>query len=107
MKGRTVPVDLFLKAMPGEALKLTATDGESTVTVTGEIVAEAKTRAVTEEELCRNLGKTGETVFVPREIRAKTAGAFVPVSQVNAIRREALARWRRNEFPPLKRAMQN
>ena len=90
MKGRTVPADLFLKAMPGEALRLTATDGESTVTVTGETVEAAKTRAVTEEELARNLGKTGETVFVPREIRAKTAGAFVPVSQVNAIRREAL-----------------
>ncbi len=90
MKGRTVPADLFLKAMPGETLRLTATDGESTVTVTGETVEAAKTRAVTEEELARNLGKTGETVFVPREIRAKTAGAFVPVSQVNAIRREAL-----------------
>lgn len=90
MKGRTVPADLFLKAMPGEALRLTATDGESTVTVTGETVEAAKTRAVTEEELARNLGKTGETVFVPREIRARTAGAFVPVSQVNAIRREAL-----------------
>ena len=93
MKGRTVPADLFLKAMPGEALRLTATDGESTVTVTGETVEAAKTRAVTEEELARNLGKTGETVFVPREIRAKTAGAFVPVSQVNAIRREALSAW--------------
>ena len=91
MKGRTVPADLFLKAMPGEALRLTATDGESTVTVTGETVEAAKTRAVTEEELARNLGKTGETVFVPREIRAKTAGAFVPVSQVNAIRRETLS----------------
>ena len=90
MKGRTVPVDLFLKAMPGEALKLTATDGESTVTVTGEIVAEAKTRAATEEELCRNLEKTGETVFEARNVRAKIAGAFVPVSVVNAIRREAL-----------------
>ena len=90
MKGRTVPVDLFLKAMPGEALKLTATDGESTVTVTGEIVAEAKTRAATEEELCRNLEKTGETVFEARNVKAKTAGAFVPVSMVNAIRREAL-----------------
>ena len=91
MKDRTVPADLFLKAMPGEALRLTATDGESTVTVTGETVEAAKTRAVTEEELARNLGKTGETVFVPREIRVKTAGAFVPVSQVNAIRREALS----------------
>ena len=90
MKGRTVPADLYLTAMPGEALKLTATDGESTVTVTGETVSAAKTREATEEELVRNLARTGETVFIPREVKAKTAGAFVPVSQVNAIRREAL-----------------
>ena len=89
-KGRTVPADLFLRAMPGEALRLTATDGENTVTVTGEIVEAAKTRAATEEELARSLEKTGDTVFVPREVKAKTAGAFVPVSRVNAIRREAL-----------------
>ncbi len=90
MKGRTVPADLCLRAMPGEALALTATDGESTVTVTGETVSAAKTREASEEELVRNLKKTGETVFVPREVRAETKGAFVPVSQVNAIRREAL-----------------
>ena len=90
MKGRTVPVDLFLKAMPGETLRLTATDNESTVTVTGKTVAEAKTRPATDEDLVRNLTKTGDTVFVPRDVKVKTAGAFVPVSQVNTIRREAL-----------------
>ena len=90
LKGRTVPADLFLRAMPGEKLTLTATDGESYATVTGETVSAAKTRAATEEELVRNLKKTGDTVFVPREVKAETAGAFVPVSQVNAIRREAL-----------------
>ena len=90
LKGRTVPADLYLRAMPGEAMTLTATDGESYATVTGETVSAAKTRAATEEELVRNLKKTGDTVFVPREVKAETAGAFVPVSQVNAIRREAL-----------------
>ena len=89
-KGRTVPADLYLRAVPGEALQLTATDGENTVTVTGETVSAAKTRAATAEELIRNLKKTGETVFVPRDVRAETADAFVTVSLVNAIRREAL-----------------
>ena len=89
-KGRTVPADLYLRAMPGEALTLTATDGGSTVTVTGETVSAAKTRAATAEELIRNLAKTGETVFTARDVRAETEGAFVPVSAVNAIRREAL-----------------
>ena len=90
LKGRTVPADLYLRAMPGEPLTLTATDGESWVTVTGETVEAAEKRAATAEELARNLEKTGDTVFVPRETRIETEGAFVPVSRVNAIRREAL-----------------
>ena len=58
MKGRTVPVDLTLRAMAGEPLTLTATDGENRVTLTGETVAEARTRAAEESELIRNLEKT-------------------------------------------------
>ncbi len=91
MKGRTVPVSLRLRAVPGEPLALTASDGENTVTVTGETVAAAKTRAATEEELKRSLEKTGDTVFVPDQTEAETDGAFVPVSLVNAVRREALS----------------
>ncbi len=91
MKGRTVPADLSLRAIPGEPLALTASDGENTVTVTGEVTDAARTRAATEEELVRSLEKTGDTVFVPREIRAETRDAFIPVSRVNAIRREALS----------------
>ena len=90
IQGRTIPADLFLRAVPGEPLTLTATDGENWVTVTGETVDEAKTRAATAEELARSLEKTGGTVFVPREVQAETERAFVPVSRVNAIRREAL-----------------
>ena len=90
MKGRTVPVSLTLRANAGEPLTLTATDGEHTVTVAGETVAEARTRAAKEGELIRNLEKTGETVFVPRDTRVETRNAFIPVSQVNAIRRRAL-----------------
>ena len=103
MKGRKVPVDLMLRAIAGEALTLTATDGESTVTVCGETVSVARTRAAEESELIRNLEKTGETVFVPRKMKAETRDAFVPVSRVNAIRREALealAEARINAFAP-------
>ena len=90
MKGRTVPVDLTLRAIAGEPLTLTATDGENRVTLNGEPVAEARTRAAEENELIRSLEKTGETVFIPRETKVETRGAFMPVSQVNAIRRRAL-----------------
>ena len=90
MPGRRVPADMVLRAMPGEALTLTVTDGDSTVTVTGEAVQAARTRAAQPEELRRSLERTGDTLFVPREIHTETEGAFVPVSEVNRIRREAL-----------------
>ena len=103
-KGRTVPVDLNLRAMPGETLTLTATDGGNTVTVTGETVSAAKTRAATEEELVRNLVKTGETVFTARNVKAETEGAFMPVSAVNAIRREALEELAQKRIDAFERA---
>ena len=90
LKGRTVPVDMTLRAIAEEPMTLTATDGENTVTVTGETVAGARTRTATADEMIRSLEKTGDTVFVPRRTQAETRDAFVPVSQVNAIRRRAL-----------------
>ena len=92
LKGRTVPADLKLKAVPGEPLTMTASDGESRAEVYGEAVAAAENRAATKEELARSIRKTGDTVFVPRSAEIETEGAFVPVSRVNAIRREALER---------------
>jgi len=90
MPGRRITADLFLRAMPGEAMTLTATDGESTVTVSGETVSAARTRAAEAEELIRSLSRTGDTVFIPGTVRAETAGAFIPVSAVNSLRRQAL-----------------
>ena len=90
LKGRTVRADMLFRAIPGEPMTLTVSDGGSTVTVEGETAAAAKTRAATAEELVRSLSKTGETVFVPGNVRAETSGAFVPVSQVNGLRRAAL-----------------
>ena len=91
LPGRRVTADLFLRAVSGEKLTLTATDGESFVTVSGEPVQPARTRAATKEELERSLRKTGETMFVPGRTEVETEGAFVPVSEINRIRREALA----------------
>ena len=88
--GRKVRADLTLRAIAGEPLTLTATDGESTVTLRDEPVSPARTRAAGEEELARSLRKTGETVFEPGEIRIETRDAFVPVSALNSLRRRTL-----------------
>ena len=84
-----IPADMALIAYPGEPLALTMTDGESSVTVTGDTVAPAQSRAMSEEDARRSLGKLSDTPFSLRALTVQTAGAFVPVSVLNQLRREA------------------
>ncbi len=85
-----IPCDLTLVALPGEPLTLTATDGTSTVTVTGDVVSAAQKRAMTEDDARKSLAKMGDTPFEMRDCTVFTDNAFVPVSTLNAIRRDAL-----------------
>lgn len=85
-----IPCDMTLVALPGEPLTLTATDGISTVTATGDVVTAAQKRAMSEEDARKSLAKTGDTAFQLQELTVFTDGAFVPVSALNAIRRDAL-----------------
>ena len=85
-----IPCDLTLVALPGEPLTLTATDGASTVTVTGDVVSAAQKRALTNEDAEKSLGKMGDTPFALRECTVFTDNAFVAVSALNALRRDAL-----------------
>lgn len=86
----SIDVDVALLARPGQKLTLTATDGISAVTAAGEDAALARSRAMTPEDARRSLEKTGDTPFRLRDCRVDTADAFVPVSALNALRREAL-----------------
>ncbi len=85
-----IPCDLTLAALPGEPLTLTATDGTSAVTVTGETVSAAKNRALTEDDARKSLAKMGDTPFELRDCTVFTDNAFVAVSALNALRRDAL-----------------
>ena len=84
-----IPADMALIAYPGKPLALTMTDGESSVTVTGDTAAPAQSRAMSEEDARRSLGKLSDTPFSLRALTVQTAGAFVPVSVLNQLRREA------------------
>lgn len=85
-----IPADMTLTALPGQPLVLAVTDGESWATAIGEEVSAAQKRAMTAEDARRSLEKTGDTPFVLRELTVTTENAFVPVSALNALRREAL-----------------
>ncbi len=83
-------VDAVLHALPGEASMLTVTDGEVAAQVMGEAVAAAQSKPLTKENARRALNKTGDTPFELRDFRLIGDNGFLPVSAVNALRREAL-----------------
>ena len=85
-----IPCDMTLVALPGEPLTLTATDGTSTVTVTGDVVSAAQKRSMTGDDAKKSLAKMGDTPFELRDCTVFTDNAFVPVSALNAIRRDAM-----------------
>lgn len=88
-----LPVWLSATVRAGEPLRLTATDGQVTVTAEGEAAQTPRTRPMTGDEVARSLAKLGDTPFtLAQEPAVDTDGAFAPVSTLNALRRDALAR---------------
>lgn len=70
-------------------LRLTAEDGSS-VTVRGSLVQEARSRALTVEDIGSKLGKTGNLPLEFAELRIETDGrSFLPVSALGELRRKA------------------
>ncbi len=89
---RTVPVTLTARIQAGQAITLTAADPDGhTVTAAGPVPEAARSRALTEEELCQRLAKTGGTAFRAEAITASVdEGLSLSASTVNALRRDAL-----------------
>ena len=91
---RDLPVIGTLRAQVGEPLRLTVTDASerACVTVTGEPVAEAKQTPTTAEQVLDKLRRTGGSGYTWEELTVDIGdGVFLPVSQINELRREALA----------------
>ncbi len=88
---QAIPVKGTVTLCPGNPLRLTV-DG---ITVTGDIVQRAERRPLMEDEVRSQITKTGDTPFVFDDLKVEIYGdCFVPVSRLNALRREALDRLR-------------
>ncbi len=80
-----VPVDMALTLQPDRPAALTVTDGEHRVTVTGPAPEPVRSR---EADFAAQLGRTGGTPFLLRELRADAAPGWT--AKLNPLRREAL-----------------
>ena len=91
----TRPLTAHFVGELGEPPRLTLTDEAGrTVTVTGQTpLMEARSKALDETTLREQLGKLGGTPFHLGDLSAELLGdSFLPISALNALRREAVAR---------------
>ena len=93
---RPIPVSMTARFAFGRPMTLALTDGEVSVTATGPVVEAARSRASTEADAHRQLDKLGGTPFALDEQSGLQSvldeGIFLPVSALNALRRDAVER---------------
>lgn len=87
-----LPLQLSVSIAPEKPLRVTARSGRQETVWEGEMVSTARSHALDCETVERAFRKVGNTPFALEELNLSLAeGAFVPVSKLNAARRDALA----------------
>ena len=90
--GRKIPVKLFAKIKRGEPATLSASALGRSAKATGAVPDEARNAPLTDEAVRRSLSKLGGTAYSLEALELELdAGLMLPVSALNALRREALA----------------
>ncbi len=89
---QTVSVSARLHVRLGEPITLTVTDGEHTVTVTGENPQTAVSVPLSPDRAAEQLQKSGGTPFTVTADCDIEGAVSVPVSVLNALRRDGLTR---------------
>lgn len=96
---RRIPVDAVLAAHPGKPATLTVSDGAHRVTAsTGVPVEPASRHALDEISARKQMEKMGDTPYALRTLTVDTAQAFLPVSALNTLRRDALQALRKERL---------
>ena len=88
---RGVPVSFDVMAKIGSNLKISVNDGKNKVLLEGKIVSEAINSPTSEERIKIQLEKVGDTPFIVNDIKLDCdQNIFVPIKEINEIRRCAL-----------------
>lgn len=88
-----VPLYIHVVMLTGAPIQLTALDGDgNSVSVCGETVQSARSRPTDVEQLTRQLGKLGDTVYTLAGLTADCDGVgMLPAASLNALRRSCTA----------------
>ncbi|MEZ5335724.1 MAG: DUF3656 domain-containing protein [Methanolobus sp.] len=91
---KKIPVSIKFKAHVGENLELSLSDNENNTStiVSDYIVEKSQKRPTTEDDVKKQLVKTGNTVFEALQIEVDMPDdAFIPIKELNNTRTEATA----------------
>lgn len=88
---RSIPLSACAEFLTGEPAKLKISDGTHTFTAAGAEVLKAMKQPLKPEDLKIRLKKTGDTPFKIKNLSIQCdPDAFLPVKQINELRRDAL-----------------
>ena len=86
-----IPITISFTAKPWDTVKLKVTDGENEINIEGERPPKSKGSPIKEEAIIKQLGKLGNTIFEVKEINVELGpDVFIPISQLNNLRRNAV-----------------
>ncbi|VVB94685.1 Peptidase family U32 [uncultured archaeon] len=89
---KKIPIKITIKARIGEPVELCVNDGENEIAVQGGIVSQAERKPISRQSIAEQLTKLGSTFFEAKEITFDIdENIFIPVSELNELRRNAVA----------------
>lgn len=87
---KSVAITLKAEILENKPISLTVSDGENTVIAFGELPQVAKNKAVTKEDIIKNITKLGSTPYYEKECSVDLSdGLFVSAGELNSLRRTA------------------
>ncbi len=87
---KSVAVTIKAEVLKNKPISLTLSDGKNTVSVSGNLPQTAKTKAVTKEDITKNITKLGSTPYYHTDCEISLdGGLFVPSGELNELRRTA------------------
>ena len=89
----SVPIDVRFVLHTDAPSTLTVSDGTRSVTVSGDVAQPAKTVSLSDQQVMRQLSKTGGTPYFVQSHQVELREGFtLPSSAINGMKREALER---------------
>ena len=91
---KKIPLTFSATLTGNEPIRLTVSDGAREITVTGDVPEAALNAPLSHQTLERNLSKLGGTPYTVEHFEAHVEeGLMLPISRINELRRNAIAKW--------------